>query len=104
MMIDSQAIHHLVALVSGAIQCAGIVLVAILVYPITYFRGATVAERVVASSTNLVVWVGIDTYHVSEAFTGPESLYYGLSIGSILFSWNFALIGILELVCRYHAN
>ena len=99
--IESQALYHSMALISGAVQFLSIVFVALLVYPIAYFRGATAAERVVASSTNLVVWVGIDSYHVSQAFNCLETLYYGMNIGSIVLAWNGALMGILELVCRY---
>jgi hypothetical protein len=99
--IDNQALYHATAVVSGTVQFASIVLLAMLVYPMTYFRGATAVERVVAGSTNLALWVGIDTYHVSEAFTCPESIYYGANIGSILFAWSFALMGVLEVACRY---
>jgi hypothetical protein len=77
------------------------VFAALFVYPITYFRGGTAAERVVASSMNLAVWVGIDSYHVSGAFGWLETLYYGVNIGFIVLAWNFALMGILELGCRY---
>ena len=79
--IDDQAIYHSVAVLSGMVQFASIVLVAALVYPVAYFRGATLVERVIASSTNLAVWVCIDAYHVSEAFGCLESLYYGVNIG-----------------------
>ena len=99
--IDSQVLYHSVALIAGAIQFVSIVLAALFVYPITYFRGATAAERVVASSTNLAVWVGLDSYHVNEAFNCLETLYFGMNIGSIVLAWNFALIGTLELACRY---
>jgi hypothetical protein len=99
--IDSRVLYHSVALMSGAVQFISIVLAALFVYPITYLRGATVTERVVASSTNLAVWVGIDSYHVSQAFGWLETLYYGMNIGSIVLAWNFALMGILELACRY---
>jgi len=99
--IDSQALYHTVALISGAVQFLSIVFAALFVYPVTYFRGATAAERVVASSTNLALWVGIDSYHVSVAFNYLETLYYGMNIGSIVLAWNFAMMGILELACRY---
>lgn len=98
--IDDQAIYHAVAVISGIVQFASIVLVAMLVYPVAYFRGAAPVERVVASSTNLAVWVCIEVYNVSEAFGCLESLYYGLSIGFILFSWKCALMAVLELCCR----
>ena len=100
--IDNQALYHALALLAGAVQFASIVLVALVVYPVTYFRGATAPERVIASSTNLAVWVVIDTYKVSGAFPWLEaSLYYGANIGAILFAWNFAQMGVLELVCRW---
>jgi hypothetical protein len=102
--IDDQAIYHSVAVVSGMVQFASIVLVAVLVYPLAYFRGATPLERVIASSTNLAVWVCIDAYNVSEAFGCLESLYYGLNIGLILFAWKCALMAVLELCCRYVAK
>ena len=99
--VDSQALYHALALLAGAVQFASIVLVGLVVYPVTYFRGATVAERVTACSTNLAVWVGIDAYNVSEAFPCLESIYYGVNIGAILFAWNFAWMGVLELACRW---
>ena len=55
----------------------------------------------IAGSTNLAVWVGIDVYKVSEAFPCLESIYYGVNIGSTLFAWNFAWMGVLELACRW---
>ena len=99
--VDSQALYHALALLAGAVQFVSIVLVVLVIYPVTYFRGATVPERVIASSTNLAVWVVIDTYKVSGAFPWEASLYYGVNIGAILFAWNFAWIGVLELACRW---
>jgi hypothetical protein len=102
--IDNQALYHLVAVISGMVQFASVVLVALLVYPVTYFRGATPVERGIACSTNLAIWLCVDTYHVSQAFSGLVLLYYGVNIGSILFAWKCALMGILELCCRYVAK
>ena len=99
--IDSQALYHSVALIAGMVQFASILLVVMLLYPLTYFRGATALERVVACSTNLAVWVCIDVRNLSEAFPCLESVYYGANIGSILFAWNFAWMGVLELTCRW---
>jgi hypothetical protein len=98
--IDSQSLSHTVAVISGTIQFLSIVLGALFIYPATYFKGARTAESVIAGSANLAVWLCIDTYHVGAAFTRLESLYYGINIGSILFAWNFALMGALVLACR----
>ena len=99
--VESLALYRALALLGGAVQFGSIVLVALVVYPVTYFRGATAPERVIAGSMNLAVWVVIDTYNVSGAFPWKESLYYGVNIGAILFAWNFAQMGVLELVCRW---
>ena len=88
-------------LLAGVVQFASIALVALVVYPVTYFRGAPAPERVIAGSTNPAVWVVIDTYKVSGAFPWEASLYYGVNIGAILFAWNFAWMGVLELACRW---
>ena len=99
--VDSQALYHALALLAGAVQFVSIVLVVLVIYPVTYFRGATVIERVIVGSTNLAVWVGIDAYNVSEAFPCLESIYYGVNVGAILFAWTFAQMGVLEIVCRW---
>ena len=99
--IDSQILYHTLATLAGTIQFASVVLLAPVAYPVTYFRGATVLERVIVSSTNLAVWAGIDVYNMSQAFPCLESIYYGANIGAILFAWNFAQMGVLELVCRW---
>jgi len=38
---------------------------------------------------------------VSQAFPYAESIYLGVNVGSILLSWSLALMGILELACRW---
>jgi hypothetical protein len=99
--IETQALHHALAVLAGTVQFASVVFVALVVYPVAYFRGASGAERVVAGSTNLAVWVGFDTYSASAVFPWDVSLYYGVNIGSVLFAWNFALMGVLEVLCRW---
>lgn len=99
--IEDKALYHAVAVLAGTVQFASIVLAAVVLYPIAYFRGAAVGERVIAGTTNLAVWVGIDAYHVSQAFSFAESIYLGVNVGSILLSWSLALMGILELACRW---
>lgn len=99
--IDNRALYHAVAVIAGTIQFASILLGGLAVYPLSYFRGATGPERVMACSANPAAWVLIDTYDVSAAFPWGASLYYGLNIGAILFAWSFAWMGLLELACRW---
>lgn len=100
-LIDHWFLYPYLAMVSGAIYFVSVVLAALFLYPVTYFRGATDAERVIACSLNLAIWIVIDTWKVSEAFTCLESLYYGINIGAVLITWNLAQMGILELACRF---
>lgn len=98
--IDSQTIYHLVALVSGIIHFLSICFVTSILYPVTFFRGATWAERIVACSINPLIWVIVEIYNVNAAFTFWESLYLGLNIGTVILLWNFTLMGICEILCR----
>ena len=99
--IDSQTLCQAAAVISGLIEFASVVLAALFVYPVCYFRGATLAERGAAGSASVTLWLGLDSYRMSAAFTLPESLYYGLNLALILFSWNLALMAVLELACRF---
>ncbi len=99
--IGGQALYRVVAVLAGMFQFASVVFVAAFVYPVAYFRGATPGERVTAASANLAVWVVLDAHDLTEAFPCVEAIYYGVNIGSILFAWNLALIGLLELGCRW---
>lgn len=99
--IDGEALYQAFAVLTGIVHFASVVLVPMVLYPWIYRRGATGPERVAACSVNLALWIAVDTYKVSEAFPWEESLYYGVNIGAILFSWNFAQMGLLELLCRW---
>jgi hypothetical protein len=102
--LDSQALYRAFAVLAGTVHFASIVLAAAVVYPVAYFRGASGPERVAAGSANLAVWLAIDTYNMTEAFPWEACLYYGMNIGLVLFAWNFAHMGMLELACRWGAK
>jgi hypothetical protein len=98
--IDNQSMYHWVAIISGIIYFISIALATMVIYPVTFFKGATPAERIIACSLNPAIWVTIESYREGVAFNFFECLYFGLGIGSIVFIWNFTLMGIYEIICR----
>jgi hypothetical protein len=99
--ITDSWLRSVVVHVSGPLVFAGIGFGALLVYPLAYFRGAGVLERVAASLFTPGVWVAKEIGRVSEFFTLQESLYYGLSSGVLLAMIGACgLMGFSELLCR----
>lgn len=90
-----------VATVSGLIMFLSIGFGTLLVYPMSFFRGAALEERIIGCLVTPVVWNGIEIYNVSEAFTLPESLFYGLNIpflGTV--AGQFLSMGVCDFLCR----
>ncbi len=72
-----------------------------LVYPVAFFRGASLVERIAGCLVTPFVWNAIEIYNVGQAFTPAESLFYGLNIlfiGAV--ASQFVLMGISDLACR----
>jgi hypothetical protein len=90
-----------VATVSGVIMFLSIGFGTLLIYPVSLFRGAGLWERIIGCLVTPVVWNAIEIYNVSEAFTLPESLFYGLNIlflGTV--AGQFLSMGVCDFLCR----
>lgn len=103
-LVSNRTAYHLIAVVSCLVYFLSIVVAAAAVYPISYSKGAVGIERVIAASVNPVIWIAIEIYYTSVAFTVAESLYLGLNVGVIILAWNFTLIAVCELLCRRWAR
>ena len=100
--IESYAVHQFVAIASGLLMILGAMLGAIVIYPLAYFRGAKLSERITASLIPGIAFVLYQIYIFSSAFPLSESLYYGLNPVSItIFFLAFGSMGLCELVCRW---
>ena len=74
----------------------------LIVYPVLFFRGASLGERIVGSYAVLSVWVLKEVFRVTEVFTVGESLYYAFSpvpLGLIVFQVGYMSLG--EMICRW---
>ena len=71
-------------------------------YPVLFFRGASLRERVVGSYAVLLLWVPVEIFRVSEYFTLGESFYYALSpmpFGLMVCQVGYMSLG--EMICRW---
>jgi hypothetical protein len=71
-------------------------------YPILFFRGAALKERVIGSYAVLLAWVFTEIFRVSEYFTAGESVYYAFSpMPSGLLVAQVGYMSLCEMLCRW---
>jgi hypothetical protein len=73
-----------------------------IIYPILFFRGASLRERVIGSYAVLLVWVFTEIFRVSEYFTAGESVYYAFSpmpFGLLVYQVGY--MSLCEMICRW---
>lgn len=74
---------------------------ALYVYWRSYFRGATLSERIGACLVTPVLYTASDVLRVREFFSWGESLYFGLSPGfQLILLANLGCMGLAEMLCR----
>jgi hypothetical protein len=73
-----------------------------ILYPILFFRGASLKERVIGSYAVLLVWVFTEIFRVNEYFTAGESVYYAFSpmpFGLLVYQPGY--MSLCEMICRW---
>ncbi|UCD58131.1 MAG: hypothetical protein JSV16_03175 [Candidatus Hydrogenedentota bacterium] len=100
--IEGRALHTILAHVSAVILFVSIGFGALLIYPMAFFRGAHMGERILACLITPVVWNAKEMVRVSEFFNFGETLYYGLnSIFLLCVFGALGQMGLCELICRW---
>jgi hypothetical protein len=95
-------LRDIVTFLSAAILFVSIGCGAVVIYPMAYFRGASLAGRAIACLVTPVVWNLKEMLRVSEFFTTGEALYYGLNTAFLLSVFStLGLMGICEMICRW---
>lgn len=100
--IDSKFLHQLTAMISGLLMIISIIFGALVIYPLSFFRGATAVERITVGFIPALSFDIYEIYILSGVYSLPESLYYVLnpiSVGVFLIALGF--MGFCELVCRW---
>ena len=99
--IDNDSIRLFIANFSAVLLFITIGLGVSFVYPFSYFRGAGLLERIIASAITPALWTIKEFYRVTEVFTIAESFYYIFnSLFLLLYMFFIGQCGIWELLSR----
>ncbi len=103
--INNVTLQWIVANVSAVLLFVSIGFGALVIYPVAFFRGAGTAERIIASLVTPIAWDIKEIVRVSQYFTYPEALYYGINQVFLLSIFGaFAQMGLCELICRWRLS
>jgi hypothetical protein len=99
--LESVTLHRVLASGSGTLLFLSVAFGALLVYPMSYFRGATWKERVLASLVNPFLWASKECIRLSISFSFLECLYYYLNpLNAWLLLGVTAEMALAEILCR----
>lgn len=102
--LESRFLHQTLASISGTILFLSVTFGTFFVYPMTFFRGASLPERIAASLINPFLWATKECFRLSISYTFAECLYYYFNPLSIwLFLGVVAQMGLAEMICRWRA-
>jgi hypothetical protein len=100
--LDNPSVHRALAQVSGTLLFLSVAFGAALVYPISFFRGASLKERIIASSVIPFIWMTKECARVFMSFSFLECLYYYLNPLNIWLLCGLCVeMGTAEMICRW---
>lgn len=104
-LISHDGLRHAVAAIIAVPFFFSIGFGALVVYPLSFFKGASAGERIIASLVTPFLWNIKEMIRVSEFFPIGESIYFGLhQIFLLTYAGIFLQMGICEVVCRWKMN
>jgi len=99
--IKVEFIHKLVVNIAAVVLFLCVGFSPFAVYTMSYFRGATFRERVLATLINPAAWAIKEVVRVTATFSIGESIYFLFNPLIIsLFAAVIAQVGLLEMLCR----
>jgi hypothetical protein len=100
--LDNRTLHQIFASVSGTLLFFSVTFGVLFIYPATYFRGASLGERVLASYVTPLLWATKECVRLYVSFSIGECIYYYLNPLNIwLFLGIVAQMGLAEILCRW---
>jgi hypothetical protein len=97
--------HRPLAVVCVVVMGASITLGAALIYPVAFFRGASLRERMAACFLTPLSWTFKEMFMMPDSYSAAEKLYYAFSplfLGVV--SLTIIEMGIAEIICRAGAE
>lgn len=101
-IIESVSLYRSLASINWVLLVISVGFSSVVIYPIVYFRGATVRLRIIAIYFLPLAWCIKEFIRVSATVTGAEAIFYVLftPVQLLIIIGQAGLMGILELVCR----
>jgi hypothetical protein len=100
--LDNHSIHRALALIFGTLLFLSVAFGAVIVYPLTFFRGASLKERIIASSVVPFIWMTKECARLFISFSFLECLYYYLNPLNIWLLCGLCVeMGTAEMICRW---
>jgi hypothetical protein len=100
--LDNHLIHRALALVSGTLLFLSVAFGAAVVYPLAYFRGASLRERVIVSSITPFIWMTKECARLYVSFSFSECLYYYFNALNIWLICALCMeMAFVEMICRW---
>jgi len=99
--VENRVLHFLLTDVVGAIYGFYLLFHVFMLYPILYFRNATLPERISGSSLVLLCWLIKEVVRMTEYYSIAESVFYLLM--PVQACTSLLVIGFMassELICR----
>lgn len=99
--LESATLHRVLASVSGTLLFFSVGLGSLVVYSMTYFRGASLKERIAASLVNPLLWATKECIRVSISFSFFECVYYYANPLNVWLAFGVtAEMALAEMLCR----
>jgi hypothetical protein len=99
--LENVTLHRFLASLSGTFLFLSVAFGTLFVYPTAYFRGASLAERIVASLVNPLLWASKECARLCISFSLFESLYYYFNPLNVWLAFGvIAEMALAEMLCR----
>jgi hypothetical protein len=100
--LENHILHQFLAAVSGTVFFVSVTFGTLFVYPMTYFRGASLGERILASFANPFLWATKENIRLYISYSFAECMYYYLNPLNVwLVLGVVAQMGLAEMFCRW---
>jgi hypothetical protein len=99
--LENHYLHQALATVFGSLLFVSVGFGAAVVYPVAFFRGASLRERIIASSITPFVWMTKECARLYISFSFFECLYYYFNVLNLWLVCGLCVeMGIAEMLCR----
>ena len=103
--VDNRLLHYIFTDIVGALFGFFLMFSVFFVYPLFFFRGARLVERIAGSFLITFFWSLKEVYRMTEFYSLGESFFFLLfPIQSNIILMSFGFMGLSEILCRFIAK